>query len=240
MSAFQYDAFISYRRSDGSRIAGWLRRELQQFRPPRRLSARLDRPFRVYLDTAYERGSIDFYQRTIQPALMASRHLIVLATPDAVQRAGHAEDWIRREIDDFTAGQYAENVIVVRAAGEFDGPLPANLAERFPNVQIVDLRGAGRVWYLNPLRAPRFAAEKLKIIAPMLDLAPDEMPVLRQEEERKQQTRLGNLAGAATDHIDAYSGTLCGSPDGQATTVTTSVLSTGRHQTDSGTATTLP
>ena len=43
---------------------------------------------RVYLDTAYERGTSDFYEHNIKPALLASRWLIVVATPAAIRRRG--------------------------------------------------------------------------------------------------------------------------------------------------------
>lgn len=197
MAAEGYDAFISYRRSDGAAAAAWIRRELQGFRPPRPLAHRLARPLKVYLDTAYERGTIDFYVKTIRPALLASRHLVVVATPDAVARPAGAEDWIGREVADFAAGPNGGNIVVVRAAGEFAGPLPADIAARFPNIQIIDLRGAGRLSFLNPLAASRLAGEKLKLVAPLLGLPADEMPALRQEEERRQQARLGTMTGIA-------------------------------------------
>ena len=195
MPDVDYDAFVSYRRSDGSRAAHWIRRELQAFRLPKALRHRLDRKLKIYLDTAYERGTSDFYDQSIRPALLASRHLIVIATPDAMLRKAGAEDWIAREVADFTAGPNGTNVMVVRAAGAFDDPLPADLAARFPNIEIVDLRNVGRLWFLNPLRAARISREVSKLIAPLAGLAPNEMPLLRQEEERRQQARLGSAAG---------------------------------------------
>ena len=196
MQSPRYDAFISYRRSDGSKVAHWLRSALQTFRPPKRLRQRYPRPLRIYLDTAYERGTADFYNNTIKPALLDSRWLIIVATPDAVLRTSVSADWIMNEVTDFSAGPHAGNIIVVRGKGDFDGALPADLAERYPNVQIVDLRGVGRFWFSNPLKASRISNELLKLVAPVLDVAPDDMPVLRQEEERRQQARLGTTFGA--------------------------------------------
>jgi hypothetical protein len=83
-----YDAFISYRRSDGSNVARWLRRQLEAFRVPRPLRERFGRQLRVYIDTAYERGTSDFYEHKIKPALLGSRFLLVVATPDAMRHAG--------------------------------------------------------------------------------------------------------------------------------------------------------
>jgi tetratricopeptide (TPR) repeat protein len=196
MPEFNYDAFISYRRSDGIAVARWLRRELVGFRPPKSLRGTYGRKLRIYLDTAYERGTSDFYEQNIRPALMSSRFLIVVATPDAMPRPGGGEDWIEREIRDFTAGPSGSNVIAVRGAGEFDGPLPANLKQSFPNIEIIDMRGASRFWFLSFSRVVRLASEKLKLVAPLLGVPPEEMPKLRQEEEKRQQTRLGGIVGA--------------------------------------------
>ncbi len=193
-----YTAFISYRRSDGTKTANWLRSALQSFRPPRSLCERHGKPVRIFLDTAYERGADDFYVRTIRPALLASRHLIVLATPDAAARGGRIEDdWMAREIADFGVGPNAGNLIVVRAAGAFDGPLPGNLAETYPNAQIIDLRGATEWNLLNLGRKAFFDNEKLKIVAALLDIPLEDMPLLRREEERKRQARIGLLTGLA-------------------------------------------
>ncbi|HXO71410.1 MAG TPA: hypothetical protein VN838_20800 [Bradyrhizobium sp.] len=205
MSEARYDAFISYRRSDGAGVAHWLRRALQGFRAPAWLQTRFNRRLNVYLDTAYERGASDFYEQNIKPALLASRYLLVVATPGAVRRADGFDDWMLREVSDFSHGPNGGNVIAVRAAGEFDDPLPADLARRFPNIEIVDLRGASRFSFLNPVRTAKLSAEKLKIVAPLVDLAHDEMPLLRQEEEKRQQARLGTAAGITLGVLVAIS-----------------------------------
>jgi hypothetical protein len=124
MSEFIYDAFISYRRSDGGRTARWLRRELQAFRPPRTLRDRLPQRLRIYPDAAYERGATDFFENTIRPALLASRFLIVVATPDAVLRPNGQDDWIAREIDEFSRGPNGHNLLLVRGAGASTGLCP--------------------------------------------------------------------------------------------------------------------
>ena len=140
MTAPSYDAFVSYRRADAQGAARWIRRELEHFRPPRQLRDRYGRKLRVYLDTAYERGTNDFFEGSIKPALLASRYLVVLASPDAVTREDKGSDWMWREIEVFQGGPSSGNILVVRVAGELDGPLPAGLAERFPNMEIIDLR----------------------------------------------------------------------------------------------------
>lgn len=80
---YLYDAFISYRRSDGTNIATWLRRRLQDYRLPPSLSAQRKK-LRVYLDTAFERANEDFWTHNIEPALKSSCNLIVIASPDTL------------------------------------------------------------------------------------------------------------------------------------------------------------
>jgi tetratricopeptide (TPR) repeat protein len=206
MAPPDYDAFITYRRSDGNTVARWLRRELEGFRVPKPLRDTFGRRLRIYLDTAYERGTSDFYEQNIKPALTSSRFLLVVATPDAMRRPNGADDWIEREVMDFAAGPNGSNVIAIRAVGEFDAPLPADLNRRFPNIEIVDLRGASRFWFLNLHRAARLSAEKLKLVAPLLDIPRDQMPALRQEEEKRQQTRLGGIVGTTIGVLVAVTG----------------------------------
>ncbi len=175
-------------------MARALRRRLQSYDISRRLRGRQPRKLRVFLDTIYERGAADFYEKNIFPALVRSRFLIVLATPDAVLRP-EGDDWILREITDFRTHCDPDNVLVIRAAGEFKDELPGDLSQTLPNVQIIDLRGENSWWALSPLRATRIADEWLKLIAPLFDVEAREMPVLRREQERAQQTRIGVAFG---------------------------------------------
>jgi hypothetical protein len=198
-----FDAFVCYRRSDGAPAARRIRRLLQDYRPPRDLRHASVGKLRVYLDTIYERATNDFFERVTLPALMSSRHLVVVATPDAAARDPGTNDWMRREIDAFEAGPNQGNIIVVRAAGEFAEPLPGDLAQRYPNIEIIDMRGYGALAFLNPAKASRLADETVKLVAPLLGLTLDDMPALRREEERRQQVRLGAAAGAAVAVIGA-------------------------------------
>src|SRR6185436_6157179 len=93
---FRYDCFISYRRSDGTTIAQWLRRHLVSYRLPKSLASAHSTRLAVYLDTVYERATNDFFEQNIVPALEASR----------------------REIRKFLETPQRSNIIVVRAAGE--------------------------------------------------------------------------------------------------------------------------
>jgi hypothetical protein len=186
-------------------VARWLRRALVGCRLPKALRGKYGCKLSVYLDTAYERATSDFYQLNIKPALLSSRFLIVVATPDATRRPGGMEDWIEREIRDFTSSR-GGNIIAVRGAGEFDGPLPGDLKRLFPSIEIIDLRGAGRFWSPSFPRIARLSAEKLKIVAPLYNIPPEEMPKLRQEEERRQQTQFGAIVGATLGILVAVSG----------------------------------
>lgn len=190
------DAFISYRRSDGTQAARRIRAMLQNYRLPRPLRAGHRSRLTIFLDTVYERGAADFYEQTIRPALLAARWLVIVATPDAVRRTT-GEDWISREVADFSSGPNAGNVVVVRALGEFMDELPADIAERYPNVQIVDLRDEGLLSRLSPQRNARLADEQLKLVGPLFDVKLEDMPRLRREEEKRQMGRLGALAGVA-------------------------------------------
>jgi MTH538 TIR-like domain (DUF1863) len=196
---FAFDAFISYRRSDGTKAARRLRQRLQHYDIAKRLKSMKRKKLKVFLDTVYERGADDFYERNIRPALMSSRRLIVLATPDAVLRPG-SDDWIQREIADFRAQRGSQNILVVRAAGDFLAELPGDLNATAPNIQIIDLRHDGFWSAMSPLRSSRLADEWIKLAAPMFDVAAADMPKLRREQERAQQrtlsVMLGGLSGA--------------------------------------------
>lgn len=143
----------------------------------------------------YQRASSDFYAQTIKPAFLKSRFLIVVATPAAEKRSAQGEDWMCREIEDYLAEHGPTRVVLVRAGGELLGALPAGLQDRAPNLDVVDLRGANRFSFLNPLRGGRLADELVKILAVLLELPPDQMPLLRRGEEPRQQRRLGATAG---------------------------------------------
>jgi hypothetical protein len=103
-----------------------------------------------------------------------------------------------RELQDFGDTPQRERVIVVRAAGDFGGQLPAGLQERYPQIELVDLREASRWAVIAPWRAARLSDELLKIVGPLLDIAPERMPDLRQEQERRQAARTGAAVGVGS------------------------------------------
>ncbi len=201
-----FDVFISYRRSDALAFARRLRRLLQEYKPPRPLRDRRREKLKVYLDTIYEQGTNDFFEKVTLPALLASKHLVVVLTKDAVDRGPGVNDWIRREIEAFEAGPNAGNVIAVRAADVPGNALPGDLARRYPNLEIIDLLGLGAFAFLSPMKGARLSAEMVKLIAPLMGFGNNDMPVLHREEERRQQARLGLASGSATSIIVAIAG----------------------------------
>ena len=146
------------------------------------------RDLRIFLDVMYERGSQDFYNNTIRPALLTSHWLIVIATPDAQERAEHP-DWIAREIADFLSGPNAQNIIVVLAKGQFNDELPGNIRQFSPNVQIVDFRNFEIPYIFNPIKRAILEDEVLKIVGPLYGIPLEEMPNLRREQERNRFRR---------------------------------------------------
>ncbi len=195
-----FDAFISYRRSDAASFARRLRRALRDFPIPMELRGSKT-PFKIYLDTMYERATKDFYELVTRPALLSSRNLIVVATPQSVDRGANKPDWIRQEVIDFENGPNAGNVMVVLARDLGGAALPGDLQRRYPNLELIDLRSFNRFSFFGVLRSARQADELVKLVAPLLGVGRQEMPVLRREEESRRQARLGTLLGAASATI---------------------------------------
>lgn len=202
---YEHDAFISYRRSDGTAIAAWLRRRLQDYKLPPKL-AEGRKKLRIYQDTAYERATEDFWANNIEPALKASRYLVVVATPDALKLRiagsyeGSCQNWVEREIELFLSLPQGRHILVVRAKGEFPGELPRNLAQQFPNVTIVDMRAFSplfdrpfdRFYVRSPLRE-----HLLTILGTLHGIESADIPELRRESERNARAtrvRLGIIA----------------------------------------------
>jgi hypothetical protein len=201
---FKFDAFISYRRSDGGTFARRLRRRLLDYRLPKPFSARPNRPrLSIYLDTIYERATEDFFEQTIQPALAASRHLIVVQTPSTLRPRSDGEpNWLVREIEYFRALPQGREISVALAKGDFAAPLPAGLRTDFPNIEVVDCR---QTRWLNPLKSSDLL---LTFLAKLYDIPQERMPELRQEDARRRAGRTLGLLGAAALLVLLLSGLL--------------------------------
>lgn len=168
----RFDAFISHRRADGAAFAEGLRRRLEQAH--RRLPLKRP-PLRVYVDKVYARATEDFYRDEIQPALLGSRWLIVLATPSATLRAG--TDWMAREIAEYEAAHGIGRIRVVRASGRELADIPHQLLARMPNAQDINLTG---LLSFFPPQATR--EDWLTLVATLFDLPDSAMPGLRRLE----------------------------------------------------------
>ena len=191
--SFTFDAFISYRRSDGAPFATRLRRKLLEYTPPEEIKARLPRTgLSIYLDEIYERATEDFFENTIKPALRASRRLIVVRTPDAVAPKAPGEpDWILKEIEYFRTLPQGRNLCIALAKGEMHSPMPGNLKADFPNIEIIDIRKLGA------LTRGQLGEKILTFLAALYDVPPELMPALRREEERTKKARTKRLIAAS-------------------------------------------
>ncbi len=206
---FRFDAFISYRRSDGGRAARWLRGWLRSYRLPRSVRAQLPadhavrEPLGVFVDTDYSRAVHDYYENNIRPALQQAEFLLVIASPHALRPGGDGgKNWVEREVGDFLGTPQRENIIAVatpdlaRDAGAITH-LPGGLLEHFPRLQIILLRTLSWwrfVWWPWTWRL-RDAA--LSCVAVLHHIPSELMPLLRQEEERLRRKRLGWVAAGA-------------------------------------------
>lgn len=196
--AFEYEAFISYRRSDGKAQARALRQRLLGIRVPSELtSAAPNRRLRVYLDQIYERATDDFFEHTIKPALRVSRHLVVVQSPSAAQRLSDGRlNWLEREIEYFRSlPPDGRSISVAVTFGDLAGALPGRLHETHPNIERHDLRRWR--WY----RTAGAEDELVTLAATLHDIRPADMPVMRQEDARRRRsqrrTRVSLAATAA-------------------------------------------
>jgi hypothetical protein len=140
-----YDAFVSYRRRDATRLAQWIRSNLQRFTLPDEILPDLkpekrelhQRRPKIWLDTSYEKASDDFLVEKVYPALDQSARLIVVLTPAALDsitcKHGKPEpNWLVREVDHFlttsTSARTARPVNVVLGPGAVEGKYPGRLA----------------------------------------------------------------------------------------------------------------
>src|SRR5581483_1914306 len=193
---YLYDAFISYRRSDGAIIASWLRRRLQEYILPTKI-AQGRKKLRIYLDTAFERANEDFWANNIEPALRNSRYLVVVATPATLRRRADGEqNWVEREIEVFLNLPQGRNILAVRAKGEFDGELPARLMQRFPQITIVDVREFSRLIDGFHIRSS-LREHILTILGTLHNIESQEMPELRMEDAHNARRAATRLAATA-------------------------------------------
>jgi WD40 repeat protein len=204
MINYQYDAFLSYRRRDATRLARWIRRRLQRFRIPpeilRELSSERrelhNQTPRIWLDTSYEKSSDDFLVKKIFPALDSSARLIVILTPAALEhiygKDGEVhENWLVREVDHFlgsvAADQASRPIDVIFGPGATEDNYPGRLSEKH-RWDWIDFRN------FNSWRARTFTGELddglIKLVAALYDVPDRFLPILRREERRERNRRM--------------------------------------------------
>jgi len=199
----KFDAFISYRRLDGSGLAIQLRNRLRNYRLPTSLAGNSKpRKLAIFLDTIYERATDDFFETEIKPALTASRHLIVVRTPSTLEpRADGSPNWVEQEIAYFRTLSQGKNISIALGEGTFADPLPGQLHIALPNIERVDLRRAGR-------SRAAVADDTLKFVATLFEIDQEHMPALRREDAKRRAKRLRRIALSITLTGLAISGLL--------------------------------
>lgn len=205
-----YDAFISYRRSDASPIAHWIRNRLLKYKLPDEILPKLSvkaldlhkrRP-RVFIDRAYEKANEDFLTSKIFPALDASARMIVISTPsvfDNIREADGTEapNWLVREIDYFVSKpntNTSRKIDLVLGPRGKEQQFPGRLSEK-ARWDWIDLRA------FNKWRSFGFSEELdagfLKLIASVYDIPEEALPLLRREERRRRQKLIVSLFAGA-------------------------------------------
>jgi WD40 repeat protein len=196
---YRYWAFISYSHHD-VRAATQLHRWLERYAVPGRLAGR-DSPvgplprrlFPIFRDrdelpSSAELGGV------INHALLSSRYLIVVCSPQAAQSR-----WVNEEIRQFKALGRADRVLALIVDGE---PNAADrLRECFPPALRWDeaADGASAPTPVEPIAADARregdgeALARMKLVSGLLNVGLDEL--LRRERRRRIQRRIGWLAG---------------------------------------------
>lgn len=190
---YEYDAFISYRHIPrDSLIAEKLHVMLEAYRTPSYLvrkgvCARLKKVFRdrEELPTSSDLG------HDIEEALKASRYLIVICSPEAVQ-----SQWVLREVEFFGNYHGYDKILTLLVDGEPKDAFPPELIRYQYDDQgtltkvieplAADIRASDGVSSLKLLKT-----EKLRIIAGILGCKYDE---LRQRENERKVRRIISLS----------------------------------------------
>lgn len=131
-TTFKYWAFISYSQRDKA-WADWLHPALEFYSIPRRLRAAVapnaslpTRLFPIFRDSAELAGAPDLSD-AIRQALLQSRHLIVICSPNAA-----ASKWVNKEILTFQSLGRHNQIFCVIVDGEPNAPEALKQLECFP------------------------------------------------------------------------------------------------------------
>ena len=199
---FKYWAFISYSHQDKA-WGRWLHKALETYRVPKRLAGHESRDgvvprrlFPVFRDREELSTSSDL-SLTINAALVASRYLIVIASPDSA-----AWKWVNEEVRAFKTMGREDRVLCLIVAGEPNATdnTGSGLHECFPEAVRFRVDASG---ILTSQRAEPIAADvrpgkdgkrnaRLKVIAGLLGVGYDEL------KQREQHRQLRFLIGVAS------------------------------------------
>jgi hypothetical protein len=167
-----------------------LQRLMETYRAPRR--GRRRRPARigrVFRDRDELHDTNDLSQM-LREALAGSRYLIVVCSPRA-----RTSRWVNREVTEFARIRGVENVLLLLIEGEPGESFPTALDELTPGVSPLDRYLAADIRGESPAESMRLLnREKLRLIAPLLGYAFDD---LRQREHERKVRRLAALSSAA-------------------------------------------
>jgi WD40 repeat protein len=195
---FKYWAFISYSHRDLA-WATWLQRALETYRLPRRLVGRIgvDGPLPSRLHPVFrdqeELPSGPSLSQAIDQALVASRYLIVIASPHAA-----VSQWVEQEIQRFRALDRGDRILCLIVDGDPDADphsinglqcLPPSL-RRNPDLQANAYEPIAAD--VRPGHETR-AAARLRLIAGLIGVGFDE---LRQRDRVRQRWRTAGWTAA--------------------------------------------
>jgi len=184
MAEYSYEAFISYSHAD-QRVAKWLHRAIEHFRIPKHLitepALTSNRFLPLFLDKD-ELAAAHHLPDVLEQALAASRHLIVICSPQAANSS-----WVNQEVSAFIELGRQAQIICVLVGGDPADPetcFPQALRETTTPLA-VDLRAGGEG------RKPA----RMRIAAALLGVGYDQ---LRQRAVQQQRRRLRNRTAVAT------------------------------------------
>jgi len=198
---YRYDAFISYRHQLVDRKwAKWLHGALETYRTPQRLvKMGIPRRLRRVFRDEEELPTSATLTREIEKALVQSRFLIVVCSPQATK-----SKWVNEEILRFRKLGRDDKIIALLIEGEPHEAFPKALREIREHVTAADGRKVVRIHEIEPLAADVRALPerdesqrylrrmaRLRLLAAILGCQFDD---LRQREKERQRKRLTVIA----------------------------------------------
>ena len=197
--------FISYRRSEASPIANWLRQKIEGFEFPKQLS-QFKRKLSVFLDTSFDKPTHDFWETNLRPKLQRANFLMVVLTPSLISENQPAsKDWVIKEIETFIAhkkeeGVFNPNQIILVSAPSANGlGVPEILQPYSDNWNPITLSDFSWKRILPFETKAELDASLARIVATLADIPSDHIPMITQESERVRASKARKLTmGAIT------------------------------------------